>query len=154
MATKVRNHTAISRDPISNAWPASVVATPVIIGFRVWRYGPTATSRDVGSHGASVPFPTRANRTIHQPASATPARMISTPNAYPANASAVSAGQRESADRIDDRIHCGTTTATTNGRSSTESTCRSVINMAARSGTRFRLRRLDDHGSADLRGWD
>src|SRR5678810_632662 len=82
-------------DPNTTASPVRIVATPVIIGLRVYRYGPTATRLDVGSHGASVPLPTRTNRLMHHVTSTRPAS-----NSRPPNVQAIqlqpSSGQRES----------------------------------------------------------
>lgn len=119
-AMNVTAQTARTREPWNTDSPINIVTTPLIIGLRTYRYGPTATSRCVGSHGASVPFPTRANSEMHHAKSAKPHRKIRIPEPRPMKAGGVAGGQP-----VSDIAHArnnqrGTTTTTTNGSSRME----------------------------------
>src|SRR6185369_3789802 len=114
----VAAQTARTREPWNTDSPINIVTTPLIIGLRTYRYGPIATSFCVGSHGASVPFPTRANSETHHPKSAKPHRKIKIPALWPMSSSGAT-------QTVSDIAHArnnqrGTTTTTTNGSSRME----------------------------------
>jgi hypothetical protein len=51
-------------DQNNSASPDKIKSTPVIMGFRIYRYGPLTTKVFGGFHGAGVPFPNRKKRRI------------------------------------------------------------------------------------------
>ena len=51
-------------DQNKSASPVKIHSTPVIIGFRIYRYGPLTTNVFGGFQGAGVPFPNRKKRRI------------------------------------------------------------------------------------------
>src|SRR6266516_3773795 len=112
----VTAQTATTREPRCSASPISIVTTAVIIGLRTYWYGPTATRRRVGSHGASVPWPTRAKSETHQVNSASPQRKITIPAPWAEAAATVPPIQRVSHTDHARNIQRGTITTITNGR--------------------------------------
>ena len=65
---KTTTQTNRGHEPKNSDSAVSIRRTPVIIGFRTWRYGPTTTSFVGGSHGAGVPSPLSTNSLVVQPA--------------------------------------------------------------------------------------
>jgi hypothetical protein len=59
-------------DQNKSASPDKIQSTPVIMGFRTYRYGPLTTKVFGGFQGASVPFPNRKKRRIVVTARNTP----------------------------------------------------------------------------------
>src|SRR5690349_2177782 len=59
--------------------PTIIKNTPVIMGFRQYRYGPSTISFLVGSHGANVPCPNILNRKTVYTNNAEPATAINHP---------------------------------------------------------------------------
>src|SRR6267154_3541640 len=116
-----------AREPRNSVSPRSIVTTPVIIGFRMYKYGPTATSRRVGSHGASVPSPMRAKSETHHAKSANPQRNNTTPEMWAKAAATVPSTQRVSDDDQARSSHRGTITTTTKGRRRIDNKCRRIV---------------------------
>jgi hypothetical protein len=62
-------------DQNKSASPDKIHSTPVIMGFRIYRYGPLTTKVFGGFQGAGVPFPNRKKRRIVVIARSTPMTM-------------------------------------------------------------------------------
>lgn len=59
-------HAASGQEPIRSDSAPIIHTALVIMGFRVYWYGPCTTSVFGGDHGAGVPLPTLKNRwTVH-----------------------------------------------------------------------------------------
>jgi len=129
MTRNMTAHWACGPERSINASPNNTNSTPDIIGLRTYRYGPRTTRWRGGSQGASVPFPSLANRRIDETKSNSPSTSRPSPTICAIRCGVVVPSA--SCTPFVRAIQKGISTATTNGSEAIASTCRIRISTGS-----------------------